>query len=251
MVMCLVLELEKPLLCSHVSLIVNNVHIHIYAACIVLLAHLHIVKKALRLEITCADSSHIHEVQALMFTSEFLADLHIEVKGSVDLTLDERIFDIDFLKFRGEGGMTAMVAPVCVEDTEFGLGRVAAFSLEIIDNLAKVISVHRKTHLLAVWGKFVLGKCCKAFKDRNRSHLRLLHCREFSKILLTRLHRIYVIFLDLGKSLIRCLCRKNYEFRTLDAHLCRRVDQTHTVHCRSGTLVKLARKAFHCDISCT
>ena len=46
--MCpLVLELKKPFLCSHLPLVIHDVHIHEDAAGIVLLADLHIVKKAI------------------------------------------------------------------------------------------------------------------------------------------------------------------------------------------------------------
>ena len=47
MVMSLVLELEKPLLCSSLALVINDVNINIDAACIVLLTYLHVIEKAL------------------------------------------------------------------------------------------------------------------------------------------------------------------------------------------------------------
>ena len=89
MVMSLVLELEKPLLCSHLPLVTDDIHIHIYAARIVLLADLHIIKKTFALEVTRSYAGHIHEIQTLVLASEFLADLQIQVKGSVYLVLQE------------------------------------------------------------------------------------------------------------------------------------------------------------------
>ena len=47
MVVCLVLELEEPLLSGHLTLVVHDIHINVYAACIILFADLHIIKKAL------------------------------------------------------------------------------------------------------------------------------------------------------------------------------------------------------------
>ena len=119
--MSLVLELEKPFLRVHLALVVYDIHVNIYAACVVLLADLHVVKKALCLEVTCADSGHIHKIEALVFASEFLAYLHVKIEGSVDLFLHERFLDIDILKLGRECGVTAVVAPICIEDTEFGL----------------------------------------------------------------------------------------------------------------------------------
>ena len=87
--MGLVLELKKPFLRRHFTLIAYDIHIHIYAAGIVLLTDFHIIEKALALEITRSDAGHIHKVQALVLASEFLADLQIQVKGSVYLVLQE------------------------------------------------------------------------------------------------------------------------------------------------------------------
>ena len=89
MVMSLVLELEKPLFRSHLTLVVNDVHIHIYAACIVLLTDLHVVEKSLCLEVTRTYRSHVHKVQALVLASELLADLHVEIERTVNLFLKE------------------------------------------------------------------------------------------------------------------------------------------------------------------
>ena len=46
-VMCLVLELEKPFFSGHLPIVIDYVHIHIYTACIVLLTDLHVVEKTL------------------------------------------------------------------------------------------------------------------------------------------------------------------------------------------------------------
>ena len=42
-----------------------------------------------------------------------------------------------------------MVAPVCVEDTEFGLIGIAALLGEISYNLGEVVRIHREAHFLA------------------------------------------------------------------------------------------------------
>ena len=230
MVVSLVLELEKPLLCCHLALVVNDVNVYIDAACVVLLADLHVIKVAVCLEVTCTDAGHIHEVETLVLTAEFLADLHVKIESAVDLVLKERLLDIDVLKLSCERCMTAVVAPVCIEDAKLCLERITALSLEVVHYLTKVVCVHCKTHLLAVRCELLLCESCKTFKYRDRCNLRLLHCRKLSKILLARLHCVDVIFLDLCDHFFCCVCREDDELGALDAHLCSRVDKTDTVN---------------------
>ena len=120
--MCLILEHEQPSFEFAV-----HVHIYIYAAGVVLLADLHVVEKARLAEITSSDGSHIHEVQPLMLTAKFLSHLEIQIQCPVDVFFHEGLLHSDFLQLCSESGMTAVVAPVCVENTEFSFVRVTSF----------------------------------------------------------------------------------------------------------------------------
>ena len=185
MVVGLVLELEKPFFCRHFTFVAYDVHIHIYAACIVFFTDLHVVEKPLALEVACTDSSHIHKVQALVLTAEFLADLHVEIQRTVYLILKERLLDIDVFQFCSECSMTAVIAPICIQDTEFCLKRVTTFCLEIVHHFAKVVCIHCQTHLPAIWCEFLFREGGQAFKHRYRGYLRLLHGSQSGKVLLT------------------------------------------------------------------
>ena len=246
--MCLVLELKEPLLSGHLSLVVNDVYIYIYAARIVLFADLHVVQKALCLEVTGAYRGHVHEVQALVLAAKLLSDLHVQIEGTVDLFLKERILDIDVLKLCSECGMTAVVTPVCIEDTELSLIWIAAFSLEVLHHLTKVVCIHCKAHLPAIWSKLFLCQRCESLKHRHRRNLWLLQGCKLREVLLARLHCIDVIFLDSGNYLVSRVGREDYELRALDAHLCRRIDEAHAVYSRCRALVKLAWKVLHGDV---
>ena len=183
MVMSFVLELKEPFLRCKLTLIIHHVNVHIYAASIVLFTHLHIVKQALSLEITGSDRCHIHQVQALMFTTKFLANLHIEVESTVNLALYEGILDGNFLKLGGESGVAAVVAPICVENAELGLVWVTSLLLEVVHHLTKVVGIHCQSHLLAIWCKFLLPKGGQSFKNLHRNNLRLFGLDEAGKVL--------------------------------------------------------------------
>ena len=50
---------------------------------------LHIIEKTLALKVACTDASHIHKVQALVLTTKFLANLHVEIESSIDFLFEE------------------------------------------------------------------------------------------------------------------------------------------------------------------
>ena len=183
MVMSLVLELKEPFLRCKLTFIIHHVNVHIYAASIVLLTHLHIVKQTLSLEITGSYRCHIHQVQALMLTTQVLADLHVEVESTVNLALYEGILDGNLLKLGGESGVAAVVAPICVKDAELSLVRITSLLLEIVHHLTKVVGIHRQSHLPAIWCKFLLPKGGKSLKHLHRNDLRLFGLDEAGKVL--------------------------------------------------------------------
>ena len=163
MVVGLVLEHEKPFLKSSV-----HIHIYINAARIVLFADFHIVEQTCLAEISASDSSHIHEVKALVLTAELFSHLEIEIQSSVNVFLHERLLYPDFLQFSGEGGMAAMVTPVCIKDTELSLIRFTAFLSEVFHHFAKVIGIHCQAHLAAERLQVSLGHPGESLKYRNR-----------------------------------------------------------------------------------
>ena len=128
MVVSLILEHQEPTFCGSTPLtnrFLSGVEGHIdvdeYAAGVVLLADLHVVEFAGLPQITGADCGHVHEIQALALTAEFPAHLEIEVQCAVYVFLDEGIFDFEILQFCGESRVTAMIAPVGVQDPELSL----------------------------------------------------------------------------------------------------------------------------------
>ena len=145
MVVGFVLEHEQPFLEAAV-----HFDIHIDAAGIVLLADFHVVELADAAEISSADGGHIHEIQALAFAAKFLAESEVEFECSVDFLLGEGVLDPVFLEFRGECGVAAMVAPICIEDSELGLVGLAAFFGEVLDHFSEVVGIHCQAHLAAI-----------------------------------------------------------------------------------------------------
>ena len=146
MVVCFVLELEKPFLGLAV-----NIDIDIYAACVVFLADLKIVKKPLLTQVPRPYGGHVHQTDVLFLPAEFLAHAEIFVIGFPHLVRNERIVYPDMLDHRSESRMAAMVAPVSIQYAEFGLIGIPAFIVEIFDNFLQIRRIHRQAHLFAIF----------------------------------------------------------------------------------------------------
>ena len=84
---------------------------------------LKVVQKTLLLQIPGAYGRQFHQAQAPVLAAELDAYAPELAELRLKLSAQERIFDADFLKLGGEGGVAAMVAPVGVQYAELRLGR--------------------------------------------------------------------------------------------------------------------------------
>ena len=241
--MGLVLELEEPLLRLPV-----HVHIDKDAAGIVLLAHLQVVQLALLAEPAGADGREFHQAAGLVAAAEIRPHLLEEREGGFQFRLHERLVHGDLLQHGSEGGVTAMVAPVGVQDAEFRLGRVPSFGLEVFHHFPEVVRVHRQPVALAEARVLVRGQVDEAREVLEGLHVGLLAEREDGKVLLAAFHRVDEIVLDLRERLVRDRVLEDHQTGTLDLDVRFRVDQVDTVHGRGGPLVELAGNVFHGDV---
>ena len=148
-----------------------NVDVDEDAAGVVLLADFHVVQQAALAQTPGSDGGQFHEAEALALAAELLAYGMELAELRLYLRLDEGIIDFDFLKFRGEGSMTAMVAPICVKDAEFRFSRIPFLIPEISYDLVEIVDIHRKTPLLAELSIFVLSHSRKSGQIGKRLHL--------------------------------------------------------------------------------
>ena len=218
------------------------------AAGVVLLAHLHVVQLARLPQVACADRGHVHQVQPLLLAAEFRPHLQVEVQGPVDVFLDKGVLDADALQFGGEGGMAAVVAPVGVQDPQFGLVGVAPFAGEVVHHFLQVCGAHRQPHLPAPAFQFLRLHRAEAFQHGNRLDGGLVGERKDGKVLLAGLHRIDIVFADLVQRFVGGVPVEDEQLGALDADLRRRVDQVDAVHGRGGPLVELPGQEFHGDV---
>ena len=237
MVMGLVLELEEPLLRLPV-----HIDIHENAAGVVLFAHLQVVQLALLAQPAGADGRELHQAAGLVPAAE------VRPHRGFQFGLDEGLVHRDLLQHGGEGGVTAVVAPVGVQDTEFRLGGVPAFGLEVLHDLAEVVRVHRQAVALAESEVLVRSQVDEARQVLQGLHIGLLAEREDGQVLLAAFHRVDEIVLDLRDRLVRDRVLEDHQTGALDLDLRFRVDQMDTVHGGGGPLVELAGNVFHGDV---
>ena len=243
MVVGFVLELQQPLLGPAV-----HVDIDIDRAGVVLVAHLHIVQQPLLAQVAGADRGHVHQADALVLAAQLTPDAQVEGQRIFDFVLDERLLDRNSLQLGREGRMAAMVAPIGIEDAQFGFIGIAALGAEIFHHLAQIVGVHRQSVLRAVGRQLGVGHLREAFEHGDGLHLGLLHVAEHVQVLFARLDGIDIVAFDPRDLLVGHRAVEQQQLRRTDAHLGRRVDQPHAIHGRRGALVELAGKILHGDI---
>ncbi len=198
MVVRLVLEHQQPLLGLPV-----HIDIYEYAAGVVLLADLQVVQQAFLPEILGTDRGHIHQIEAFLLAAGLGTHLQVEVQSAVDVLLDEGLLHIDALQLGREGGVAAVVAPVGVQNPQFGLVGVAAFLGEVLHHLGEVVGIHRQTHLPAICSQIFSLHIPESLEDRNRLDGRVFGVREFREVLDAGLDRVDAVVADLLQGLLR------------------------------------------------
>ena len=240
MVMCLVLELEQPLL--HFSV---YIHVHEDAAGVVFLALLQVFQLALEAEPAGAQGGQFHQAEGFPLPAQVLPHLSGELQGTFQLGLHKAFFHRNFLNLRGKGGVAAMVAPVGIQDAEFRFRRIPALFPEVLHHLAEVVDIHSQAVLFAEGGEILLLHGGKAGKVFQGLHIGLFPKGQHAQVLGTAFHRIDEITGNAGKGLRRKVVVKDEKAGALDLHLCARINEMDAVHGRRGPLVELSRDVFH------
>ena len=135
----------------------GHIDVNEYAAGVVFLTHLHVIKFARFPEILGAYRRHIHEVQPLAFPAEIFPHLKIEAHSSVNVLLYKGVFNSNILQFSGESSVTAMIAPIGVENPELCLIGIPTLSGEIGSHFLEVVLIHGESHLLPVGCEIIIG----------------------------------------------------------------------------------------------
>ena len=242
-VMGFILELQEPLLGLSV-----DVDVDIDRAGVVLFRDLHVVQHPLLLEVAGADRRHVHQAETLVFASQFAADAQVQGQRVLDLLLGERLLDGDALQFGREGRVAAVVAPIGIEDAQFGFIGVASLGAEVFHHLTQVVVVHRQPHPLATGLQFRIRHLPEALQHLDRLHLGLLHVAQHREVLLARLHGVDIVVTNLFQLGIGHPIVEQQQLRRADVDLSFGVDQPHAVDGRRGTLVELSGQELHGDV---
>ena len=134
-----VLEQEQPVLVLAV-----HIDLHFDGAGVDFLGFVQVLENAVLLKPLGTDRAHIHEAYRLAVAPELMAHGQILVERG----LDHGVIDIDFVKLRAEGGVTAVIGPVGVDHLDLGDGRFAVFTVEILLAYFRIRQIHRETALV-------------------------------------------------------------------------------------------------------
>lgn len=117
MVVGFVLEQEQPIL-----LFAVNVDLALYRAGVNLVGLVEPLKAAMRTQVLGTNGAHIHQAYRLMIATQ----LGAHSKILLECELHRFVVDLDVGKLGTERGVTAMIGPVRINNTNLGNSGVAA-----------------------------------------------------------------------------------------------------------------------------
>ena len=123
-----------------------NVYFCFYAASIDFFTFVKVAHEAMFFEVFGRNGTKVHEGDWLFLS----ICIYIITKSKVFVVngFNGWIFDGDIGDFGVEGGVTAVVRPVRIDDLELGFGWVAVFFGKVSLEISQVIGIHGKTILL-------------------------------------------------------------------------------------------------------
>ena len=160
----------------------------------------------------------------------------------VERGLDHGVIDIDFVKLRAEGGVTAVIGPVGVDHLDLGDGRFAVFTVEILLAYFRIRQIHRETALVDELLEAFVVQLVESGDDLDLRRLGDLH---FECVLrfqggFAGFDRVDHILFDLLDGLIVQVAFKRVDFGAAYNRAFALADQLDAFARRIGALIELS-----------
>ena len=245
MVVCLVLEEYEPLFLYSVHNYRNN-----YRASIDLVWHFHIIELACCLELFHTHKGYIHETYKLVI-SVLVHLLHlcsVCVKCLLKKILVISIVELYICELCWECCMTAVIWPVCIENSDLGHGWISLLlTLEIVLDVKEILECHGKSKWVIKLLKICLCHVLESVKYMNIGWLREL-CNQSLRNLHTAyswINRVYTVVHDSLHLLVCHVARKYICCGSLDNRLLILCKKLYTLLCWIGSLIELTWKRLY------
>ena len=248
--MCLILEEYKPLLFLSINLNRNN-----NGACIDLIGLLHIIQFAGFLELTHCEKCNIHQRNKLVVSSgkHLLMCCIIFLISLLDRLLVITLIKRNILKLCKKCGMTAVVRPICIQNTDLCHGRISfLLPCKILLDMKEILECHCQIQRIIQFLKLILRHALESVKNCNICRLiKLLYqCLRLLFVGLSGIHRIDTVFLDPPAILFVDLSLKYISCCRPDHRILLFIQELHTPFRGIRSLIKLSRKIFHRKAEC-
>ena len=237
MVVGFVLEQEQPILVLAV-----HIDLHFNGAGVDFLGFVQVLENAVLLKPLGTDRAHIHEAYRLAVAPELMAHGQILVERG----LDHGVIDIDFVKLRAEGGVTAVVGPVGVDHLDLGDGRFAVFTVEILLAYFRIRQIHRETALVDEPLEAFVVQLVESGDDLDLRRLGDLH---FECVLrfqggFAGFDRVDYVLFDLLDGLLVQIALQRVDLGAAHSRAFALADQLDAFARRIGALVELSGQEF-------
>ena len=234
----LVLEEEQPVL-----ILAVDVALDLHGAGVDFLRLVEVLQDALLFQFLGTDGGQVHHAAGLILAAKVGAHCHIAVEG----LLHHGIVDLDVVQNGSEGGVAAVVRPVCVDHLDLGDGRVALLRAEILLAELDVAQVHGEALLVDELFQACLIQLVEAVQHLHFGGDGILHLQGSPGVQrsLAGLHRVDDVFLDLSHLLIGQGAFQQVDAGRAHQRAVALADELDALGGRVGALVELAGQILH------
>ena len=193
-------------------------------------------------QIPCADGAHVHEGHGLGAV-EILAGLYILVVSRLQFL----VVGLDGVDDGVEGGVTAVVGPVGVDDADLRDGGIPVLTAEIIPAADEIAQIHGQTLFLGEVRQLIVAELDEAVQGIYGLgdlvvYFQCLHAVQRS---LAALHRVDDMLFDGGHVLFGQIAGQKIDLGGGDGRALALRDDLDALGSRVGTLVVLTGKGLY------
>ena len=250
MVVGFVLEVDQPLFFF-------SVHIHRYhdTAGIDLIGLFLVCKFAFCFQFLHCHKSQIHQADKFVITAfvHVLMGIQIFFVCFFDWSLIVAFIKLHAGKLCGECGMTAVVRPVCIQNTDLCHRRITfLFFVKIILDVLEILECHGKVQRIVQFFQISLSHILESVKYLHILRIReySYQCLRFLKSCLTRVYRVDAVMFDRLKL---CVCHSSFNYISscgADDRCRILIQELYTLYSGVCSLVKLSREEFYGKYTC-
>ena len=252
--MSLILEEYQPLLRLPMIAVIH-LHGNHNGAGVNLIGLLHISQLAVSLQFSHCHQGKIHQADKLVLASckDLLSGVQIALVGGLDGREVIALTELHIGQLRGEGGVTAVIGPIGIQNTDLRHGGVSLLLIvKVLLNVFEILKGHCQRKRIVQLLKLCLFHGDKAIKHGNICGFIKL-CDQGIGLLAANLpgiHGVDTVCLDSGKFFVSNITQNHIGDSGANHRLFILFQESHALYCRVCSLIELTGQELYGKHSC-